>query len=295
MYPAGKAGQAGRGQGPVQPPAMPHDDPSNIENPFFASNWRLARPADIRRMAVVATCCFRDTEIFKRLYPEHKRYPSDTLRRYCQVFKGMMESNDHSVYVAERDYTAAEMRILPYPRQKLAKDVDPLKVTQKRVVAGVIIYKIPPGAPQIGAQGFRKQPGIYPRLAVNQDRDLDKAFLENVNEKAEEAQSQYLKGFVTLQFYAEHPSYKDNHRPLVTSSSLDQNTINGCKLAVGEPIKYGVLASPEQARLYERMTSNFVRVASIELDKFDHPKMCLHIFTWKRSETDLFGNPIGIP
>ena len=69
---------------------------------------RVAAPADVLRIGIVATAGFRYSPVFRWERPHHEQYPEDTLLSFRTQFQDAMKSNDFIVLVQEDAYDPQE-------------------------------------------------------------------------------------------------------------------------------------------------------------------------------------------
>lgn len=70
--------------------------------------FRLASPADVMRIGIVATAAFRYSPLFQWERPYHKKYPEDTLLSYRTQFKNAVQNDEFIVLVIEDEYKIDE-------------------------------------------------------------------------------------------------------------------------------------------------------------------------------------------
>jgi hypothetical protein len=62
---------------------------------------RVASPADVLRIGIVATAAFKYSPLFRWERPHHEKYPGDTLLSYRTQFQNAIQSDDFIVLVQE--------------------------------------------------------------------------------------------------------------------------------------------------------------------------------------------------
>jgi hypothetical protein len=65
---------------------------------------RIATPANVLRIGIVATAGFKYSPLFKWERPHHEQYPSDTLLSYRTQFQNAIKSDDFIVLVQKDAY-----------------------------------------------------------------------------------------------------------------------------------------------------------------------------------------------
>jgi hypothetical protein len=103
---------------------------------------RLASPADILRLGVVATCGFRYSSNFDWDCPYHEDYPEDTVLAYRREFSELIRRTDYIVLVVEDKFEPDESMkskaIIPHD------DVAPHPEPGEEVIVGVACWKLWP-------------------------------------------------------------------------------------------------------------------------------------------------------
>ncbi|RSL74282.1 hypothetical protein CEP53_000411 [Fusarium sp. AF-6] len=120
---------------------------------------RLASPADIHRIAIVATAGFRYSPVFDWERPKHAEFPQDTLLSYLHEFTSAIKSPEHVVLVATDKFDPNEgektSAIIPSNNGWCAPKPD----DGDEVIVGVACLKLQPGSDREGS--FQKDNGMY--------------------------------------------------------------------------------------------------------------------------------------
>ena len=69
--------------------------------PTFPANVRLATPADVSRLSIVAVAGASTTQEFKWMRPLAAEYPEDSINAWASRFVDAMQSDDSIVLVIE--------------------------------------------------------------------------------------------------------------------------------------------------------------------------------------------------
>lgn len=120
---------------------------------------RLASPADILRIGIVAASGFPYSSVFDWERPGHAEFPQDTLLSYRHEFSALVKSPEHIVLVATDKFDPNEGKktkaIIPpnngWPTPKPCDEV----------VVGVACWKLQPGSNRKGS--FQNDDGMYTR------------------------------------------------------------------------------------------------------------------------------------
>ncbi|KAJ9493992.1 hypothetical protein H2202_010539 [Exophiala xenobiotica] len=128
---------------------------------------RLASPADILRLGVVATCGFRYSSVFDWECLYHEDYPEDTILAYRQHFSEFIKRTDYIVLVVEDKFEPDESK---KSKAIIAQDdVAPRPEPGEEVIVGVACWQLWPGSHRRGQ--FQNNNGSYPDLPESKNRD----------------------------------------------------------------------------------------------------------------------------
>ncbi|RSL78025.1 hypothetical protein CEP52_017669 [Fusarium oligoseptatum] len=130
---------------------------------------RLASPADIPRIGIVAASGFPYSPVFDWERPNHAKFPQDTLLSYRHEFSAVIKSPEHIVLIA----------------------TDKFDPNEGRKTKAIISSNNAP----------------YPELLENPMRDMDKDHCDALDERCEAAEEQYFQGLATMEMVVVHPAY----------------------------------------------------------------------------------------
>ncbi|KAJ4220995.1 hypothetical protein NW759_007064 [Fusarium solani] len=164
---------------------------------------RLASPADIPRIGIVAASGFPYSPVFDWERPNHAEFPQDTLLSYRHEFSSVIKSPEHIVLVATDKFDPDEGKktkaIIPH------NSGWPTPKPHDEVVVGVACWKLQPGSDRKGA--FQNDDAPYPELLGNPMRDMDKDHCDALDERCEAVEEQYFQGLATMEMVVVHPAY----------------------------------------------------------------------------------------
>ncbi|KAJ4312732.1 hypothetical protein N0V84_009794 [Fusarium piperis] len=166
---------------------------------------RLASPADILRIGIVAAAGFRYSPVFDWERPKHAQFPQDTLLSYRHEFSSVIKSPEHIVLVATDrfDPTEGEKTSAIIPRDN--GWVAPEPGDDGEVVVGVACWKLQPGSDRKGS--FQNDDASYPELAESPKRDMDKDHCYMLGACCEAAEERCFQGLATMEMVVVHPAY----------------------------------------------------------------------------------------
>ncbi|KAL6355717.1 hypothetical protein LRP88_11322 [Fusarium phalaenopsidis] len=164
----------------------PSPGPSCPPPPPPLGRLRLASPADIPRIGIVAASGFPYSPVFDWERPNHAEFPQDTLLSYRHEFSSVIKSPEHIVLVATDKFDPNEGKntkaiIPPNSGWLTPKPHD-------EVVVGVACWKLQPGSDRKGS--FQNDNAPYPELLGNPMRDMDKDHCDALDERCEAAEEQ---------------------------------------------------------------------------------------------------------
>ncbi|KAI8648863.1 hypothetical protein NCS56_01502300 [Fusarium sp. Ph1] len=164
---------------------------------------RLASPADIPRIGIVAASGFSYSPVFDWERPNHAKFPQDTLLSYRHEFSAVIKSPEHIVLVATDKFD-------PNEGQKTKAIIPPnngwpTPKPHDEVVVGVACWKLPPRSNRKGS--FQNANAPYPELLENPMRDMDKDRCDALDKLCGGAEEQYFQGLATMEMIVVHPAY----------------------------------------------------------------------------------------
>jgi hypothetical protein len=148
--------------------------------PPFPGAVRLAKAADLSRMADVSVLGFKDSEIFRFERPHYHEFPEDAVASFACIYRAHLLDPRMVVVVVEDVRRPDELTSLPAAGEKEYGTTTP-----ENVVVGVASWAFPEGSKR---QGNFIVPDVG-RLDPSPDRDLSHRRLELFNRITEETQA----------------------------------------------------------------------------------------------------------
>jgi hypothetical protein len=105
---------------------------------------RVAAPADVLRIGIVATAGFKYSPLFRWERPHHEQYPGDTLLSYCTQFQNAIQSEDFQEDAYDANENEKTEAVIPGNN-----GWEPPKAGSN-VVVGVISVKLDPDSTRRG-------------------------------------------------------------------------------------------------------------------------------------------------
>ncbi|EGX95008.1 hypothetical protein CCM_03280 [Cordyceps militaris CM01] len=183
---------------------------------------RVATPADILRIGIVAAASFCYSPLFRWERPHHEEFPDDTLLSYRTQFKDAMSNDEVVVLVVEDAFIPNEndctKAIIP-PGNGWTPPAE-----GEKVVVGVASIKLEPGSNRRGQfaskDGKKHTPnlsqyplvltttlGEYPELPPYLGRDLNRKHYDAWGDIVGASKKNYCYGFSFMNMVAVHPAY----------------------------------------------------------------------------------------
>lgn len=219
---------------------------------------RVATPADILRIGIVAAASFCYSPLFRWERPHHEEFPDDTLLSYRTQFKDAMSNDEVVVLVVEDAFIPNEndctKAIIP-PGNGWTPPAE-----GEKVVVGVASIKLEPGSNRRGQ--FASKDGEYPELPPYLGRDLNRKHYDAWGDIVGASKKNYCYGFSFMNMVAVHPAYwRRGHGTKLVSWSISL-----CKL---DNVTQGVSAAEMGANLYKGLGYTFICKVEADGDEDD--------------------------
>ncbi|RMJ14070.1 hypothetical protein BHE90_009418 [Fusarium euwallaceae] len=216
---------------------------------------RLASPADILRIGIVAAAGFRYSPVFDWERPKHAKFPQDTLLSYRHEFSSVIKSPEHIVLIATDKFDPNEgektSAIIPPDNGWVAPKPD----DGDEVIVGVACWKLQPGSEREGS--FQNDDAPYPELPENPKRDMDKDHCDALDECCEAAEERHFQGLATMEMVVVHPAYwRRGHGGRLARWGID--------LAKLDEVCQGVIAAKMGKSLY--LSLGYENLEDLHLD-----------------------------
>ncbi|GAB1317027.1 N-acetyltransferase domain-containing protein [Madurella fahalii] len=211
-------------------------------HPPSLGDLRVATPADVLRIGIVATAGFRYSPIFRWERPHHEQYPEDTLLSYRTQFQNAMKSDDFIVLVQEDAYDPQENdktdAVIP------SDNGWELPEAGAKVVVGVITIKLEPDSTRKGQ--MKDHRGSYPNLPDNPGRDLNRQHYDSwgalvgATRKQNKLDGDSIVGMVVV-----HPAYwRRGHGTRLAAWARDLSRLDQVPQCVSSaPMSQGIFES----------------------------------------------------